>query len=79
MQCKLFSSTLKSGTSQKSGKPYSFYEYLVQVDQATAPSAVVRVTGDKDLAPGMYDCDVEISSGQFQKPLVKLVNFRAVK
>lgn len=78
-QLKLFSSTRKAGNSAKTGKPYAFFVYLVQIDYANAASAVMKINGDTDLEPGVYEFDPVWYAGEFQKPETKFTNFRPVK
>lgn len=68
VRVQVFSANQKAGTSQRTGKPYSFWETTVQIDgTATEPAISGVISFREQLAPGFYDVAIESYVGQYNK------------
>lgn len=78
---KAFAATHKAGTS-KAGKPYSFYQQPVQIDQADAPVCVGVITWNNEaevLSAGTYSAEVVFKAGQYGRIEHDFRNIKAAK
>lgn len=78
----VFSSRLREGTSKATGRPYSFYQVQIQIDQAGNPAFVGSINYNENLEPGDYQAEILFGlrqQGQFTNISHAFRNIKKVK